>query len=85
MRVSEMPPYVGCPLLPISVRLNQYSAYPTNWTPDLQLNSTIYPSDGVMIFPDGNGPHEFEFPVPAPVYVNQASAPALRSSSFQRN
>ena len=41
MRVSEMPPYVGCPLLPISVRLNQYSAYPTNWTPDLQINKTI--------------------------------------------
>lgn len=85
MRVSEMPPYIGCPLLPISVRLNQYSAYPTNWTPDLQINKTIYPADSVLIFPDGNGPHAFEYPNPAPVYMNQASAPALRSSSFQRN
>ena len=85
MRVSEMPPYVGCPLLPISVRLNQYSTYPSNWTPDLQLNPTQYPGDEVALFPVGNGPKGFQYPNAAPVYMNFNTAPALRGNNFDRN
>jgi hypothetical protein len=85
MRVSEMPPYVGCPLLPISVRYNQYSVYPSNWTPELKLNATQYPNDQVALFPVGNGPTGFEYPNPAPVYVNGNTAPALRAPTFDRN
>jgi hypothetical protein len=91
MRVGEREPYVGCPLLPIAVRFNQYSAYPSNW-PDIplpgspmQLNATHYPGDPVSILPAGNGPTGFEYPVPAPVYFNEATAPALRTNSFDLN
>ncbi len=85
MRVGEMPPYTGCPLLPISVRLNQYSAYPSNWQVGLQRYPTLYPGDQVALFPVGNGPKGFEYPNPAPVYQNIASAPALRTNTFVEN
>ncbi len=91
MRVGERAPYVGCPLLPISVRFNQYSSYPSNW-PDMplpaspmQLNATQYPGDPVSILPAGNGPTGFEYPVPAPVYMNEATSPALRTATFESN
>lgn len=31
MRVGETPDVAGCPLLPIAVRLDQWSLYPSNW------------------------------------------------------
>jgi hypothetical protein len=85
MRVSERPPNVNCPLLPISVHYNQYSIYPSNWEPGLKLNPGRFPADRVEIFPVGNGPQGFEYPSPAPVYVNGATAPALRTAAFVRN
>jgi hypothetical protein len=85
MRVSERPPNVNCSLLPISVNFNQYSIYPSNWDPDIKLNAGKYPEDSVEIFPEGNGPSGFEYPVPAPVYVNDATVPAVRSKTFVEN
>jgi len=85
MRVSERPPNVLCSILPISVHYNQYSIYPSNWEPGLQLNGSKFPADTVEMFPVGNGPSGFEFPVPAPVYENRATAPALRTDTFVRN
>ena len=85
MRVGERAPYVGCPLLPIAVRLNQYSAYPSNWPVGIQLNPTQYPGDGVAIFPLGNGPQEFDYPNPAPTYQNTATAPNLATSTYIDN
>lgn len=85
MRVSEMPPNVNCSLLPISVHYNQYSIYPSNWEPGLKLNAARFPADRVEIFPVGNGPDGFEYPNPPPVYVNEATAPALRTNTYVKN
>lgn len=91
MRVGERAPHVGCPLLPIAVRFNQYSSYPSNWPEipppgsPMQLNATIYGGDPVSILPAGNGPTGFEYPVPAPVYFNETTAPALRTNTFDLN
>jgi hypothetical protein len=96
MRVDEPAPLSGCPLLPIAIRLNQYSLYPTNWPPGLQLNESppgsgnyLYPDDNVPLFPP---PWDFETPHPnpapiyePPVYVNIATAPQLLSDTFSRN
>jgi hypothetical protein len=85
MRVGERAPYTGCPLLPIAVRLNQYSIYPSNWPEDMQYNPTQYPGDGVEIFPEGNGPQEFDWPVPAPQYINLNTAPSLETATYVNN
>jgi len=85
MRVSERPPNLACSILPVSVNFNQYSIYPSNWEEGLQLNPSKFPGDTVEIFPVGNGPHGFEYPVPAPVYQNRATMPALRTDTFVRN
>lgn len=77
MRVDEPARFTSCPLVPIAVRFDQYSAYPTNWDGD-QLNPTLYPNDPVNIFPD-----DFEYP--SPVYVNNVSAPNLQTDTYKRN
>ena len=69
MRVGQRPESVGCPLLPITIRLDQYSLYPTNWPCGygdtscdvnewrLQQNKSYpwYLSDPVVRFPDSFG------------------------------
>jgi hypothetical protein len=87
MRVDGPTPYTGCPLLPITVRLNQHSVYPTNWEGG-PLNEQIYGYHVPEIFPDGNGPQDFEYPNPAPVYLNESPDPTVftkGSEPFERN
>ncbi len=45
MRVAQKPPFRGCPILPITIRLQQWSVYPTDWDPPLD-------EDGVKLFGD---------------------------------
>ncbi|MDX1614534.1 MAG: TadE family protein [Candidatus Promineifilaceae bacterium] len=85
MRVHEPQPLSVCPLLPISVRLNQYSLYPSNWPEELQLNPERYPADPVERFPLGSGPTAFEYPDSPPMYQNEATAPTLRANQFLSN
>jgi hypothetical protein len=86
MRVGEREAYAGCPLLPITVRLNQYSAYPSNWPAGLQLNPGQYPGDPVELFPATSNPNGgFQYPNPDPRYQNIADAPALRTSTYVNN
>lgn len=85
MRVAERPPNVNCSLLPISVKFNQYSIYPSNWEEGLRLDPSRFPEDPVARFPEGSGPTGFEYPNPAPVYENKATAPAIRTDTFVRN
>ncbi|MGD8586308.1 MAG: TadE/TadG family type IV pilus assembly protein [Chloroflexota bacterium] len=85
MRVAERPPNVNCSLLPISVRFNQYSIYPSNWPEDLRLDPSRFPEDPVELFPEGSGPAGFEYPDPPPAYRNRATAPAIRTDTFVRN
>ncbi|MGH2537375.1 MAG: hypothetical protein ACRDHL_08285, partial [Candidatus Promineifilaceae bacterium] len=47
MRVSEKPDFLGCPILPITVRLEQYSAYPSNWEDQGNTGPYLFESDGV--------------------------------------
>jgi hypothetical protein len=85
MRVAEPPPNVNCSLLPISVRFNQYSVYPSNWEEGLRLDPSRFPQDPVLMFPEGTGPSGFDFPDPPPEYENRATAPAIRTDNFVRN
>lgn len=86
MRIGEREPYGGCPLLPITVRLDQYSAYPSNWPQGVQLNETKYPGDPVALFPSTSNPNGgWQYPNPDPQYVNTATAPALNTTTFINN
>jgi Flp pilus assembly protein TadG len=89
MRVDDPAPYLGCPLLPIAVRLNQYSAYPSNWIIGQQYNEQLYPNDpATQLFPEGTGPNGgFEYPNPEPVYINDPGVdpPRLKTSTFKTN
>jgi hypothetical protein len=89
MRVTDPAPFAGCPLLPIAVRFNQYSMYPSNWptnpvtrflrNPD---GSPVYPADPVsetQIFPDS-----MDYPGGL-VYQNEATAPTLKASTYLDN
>jgi hypothetical protein len=85
MRVHEPEPYTGCSLLPIVVRLNQYSIYPSNWPEGLQMDPIRYPADPVDLFPAGSGPFAFEYPPVPPVYENNKTPPALETNRFINN
>jgi hypothetical protein len=90
MRVGERHPYEGCPLLPITVRLNQYSAYPSNWPQTLQLNPGQYPGDPVRLFPAGTGPNGgFDYPPGGREYENSTpidpTNPALNTTTYVNN
>ena len=86
MRVRPIVEAQGCPILPIAVRLEQYSLYPSNWDPPDPL---WYDNDPVDIFPVGNSPSNggFEYPDPAPTYRNLAFQPKVISSNpdYARN
>jgi hypothetical protein len=85
MRVDDPPPFAGCPIMPITVRLNQPSVYPTNWPND----GTRHEEDegGEMYFFPAAG--DFYKPPQStwqpPTYVNNVIAPDLYSDTFQRN
>lgn len=79
MRVDERAPFASCPLIPIAVRFDQFSAYPTNWDGG-QFNPDLYPNDPINKFPTS-----YEFPSPKPVYVNNVSAPNLQTNTFKQN
>ncbi|GMQ78676.1 MAG: hypothetical protein BMS9Abin02_1203 [Anaerolineae bacterium] len=73
MRVNELKNMTGCPVLPITIRLNQFSIYPWNWDrgPVGNLNKLgeKHPDDPVDLFPIGSGPFGWEYPQnPEPVY-----------------
>jgi hypothetical protein len=72
MRVGQKPPFRGCPILPITIRLQQWSVYPTDWDPPLEedgikLQGDLYDnhfgaeygSDPVDRFP---AKEEFDYP-----------------------
>jgi Flp pilus assembly protein TadG len=87
MRVDKPAPYAGCAILPIAVRLNQPSAYPTNWNPP----TVRHPADegGEMYF----FPEEKDFDKVTgydwepPKYENKPGvlAPNLDTETFTRN
>jgi hypothetical protein len=91
MRLDEPAPYDGCPLLPISVRLQQYSAYPSNWEEGVQYSNPPYSGDpATQLFPDGSNPNtSFEYPTGSdvPVYLNEpgVTPPQLNTDTFERN
>jgi hypothetical protein len=79
--------------LPITVRLKQYSLYPSNWD-RLEESDPDYPNplwfsnDPVDTFPVGDGPDGFQHPTdPVPEYVNEGTQPSVISSNpnFSRN
>ena len=89
MRADKPAPIAGCAVLPIAVRLNQSSAYPTNWPTG--PNAPRHPADegGEMFyFP---GPSDFDNvppayrPWPPPTYINSSTAPYLETNFFKRN
>jgi hypothetical protein len=73
-------------LLPIIIHYDQYSLYPTNWDGG-QYNPGQTPAgDPVNRFPDGVSPQQkFDYPSPAPKYLNQVSAPQLRTETYSNN
>jgi hypothetical protein len=91
MRVEDPPPFAGCPILPIAVKINQPSAYPTDWPKD----GTRHPADEgeeMFFFPDqSKNQEQFYVPNyindwPIPRYDNDnATAPDLDSDTFTRN
>jgi hypothetical protein len=94
MRVDEPSPFVGCPLIPIGVRWDQFSMYPSNWPtgePVIrylydEFGQPLYPQDPVaevQIFPN---PNEMSYPNDGSLtYVNEATAPQLEVSTFVNN
>jgi hypothetical protein len=68
MRVDEHLAFGGCPILPIAIRLQQWSLYPTNWDELGGPNLSGYSDEQVpkQLFPE---PGDWQYPVPAPVYT----------------
>jgi hypothetical protein len=86
MRVRPVVKALGCPILPIAVRFEQYSVYPTNWTPGQRLWE--FDADPVDLFPpDTKGPTGFDAPRnPVPTYWNFGTEPNIDSRGhFERN
>jgi hypothetical protein len=71
MRVDEKPAFLGCPMLPITIRLQQWSIYPTNWEeldgPNISLSGTapvdLFPEEIDWEYPGGHPSNP-----PAPIY-----------------
>ena len=73
MRVDERPGFAGCPILPMTIRLQQYSVYPTDYEgparvyrtepafDELQGPGDPPGPDPVALFP---APEEFDYPEP---------------------
>jgi hypothetical protein len=88
MRVDEKPAFLGCPILPIAIRLDQFSIYPTNWTElgGPNLASASYPFAPVDLFP---APGDWQYPDPPPTYDQLGSVTGATTSvspnAFYRN
>jgi len=83
LRVRPIVEAQGCPILPITVRLTQYSIYPSNWIrgEEGNLNWKYFKTDPVDLFPVGTGPDGFDYPVPPPIYRNDEIQPLVNASS----
>ena len=86
MRVGSKAPNTGCPILPIAVRLEQFSLYPSNWWIDEgaglkgpKLNGEEW--DPVSLFPEGTGPTAWAYPNPPLVYTNSLTVTANANES----
>jgi hypothetical protein len=89
MRVDQPAPFAGCALLPISVALDQPSAYPSNWWPANDLhNAPRHPADqgGPITLFQTNFDNTTQ-PVTWPTYRNKDGvvAPNLDTHTFVRN
>jgi hypothetical protein len=91
MRVDEKPPFYGCPLLPITIRIDQFSIYPTNWEDMGGEALSGQPPSTMKFFPPEN---DWEYPdgqhsnPPAPTYTQLISATGrtvVNSADFIEN
>jgi hypothetical protein len=90
MRVFPEANTTACPILPIAVRLEQFSIYPSNWQSG--VSRTGIAGDPVALFPVGTGPDGWDYPTDPtpPIYLNAAlDEPELfvtgASTEFGRN
>ncbi len=91
MRVDEKPPFMGCPIMPISIRIDQFSIYPTNWeemdgkalSGQDPLRMKFFPPEDAWEYPDGKLTNP-----PAPTYTQTVTATGksvVNSQNFIRN
>jgi hypothetical protein len=89
MRVDKPAPFAGCAVLPIAVRVNQPSLYPSNWP-----NGVRHPADqggDQTFYPTGNpgdrfdNVHSSNAPWSWPTYFNTGTAPNLSANYFHNN
>jgi hypothetical protein len=93
MRVDRPVIAGGCDLLPIALRLNQPSLYPSNWPKDgTKHASHTDPSLPTMFYPTDSSPNDkFDNIAPSnkpwvwPTYENTVTAPELDANAFERN
>jgi hypothetical protein len=98
MRIRPEVEAAGCAILPIAVRLNQWSLYPSNWPAGTPEGAPLYfPGDPVDLFPQGtkppdgydlpkkDGDNNKQTPNPPPTYLNNEIAPNLDTDTFVRN
>lgn len=96
MRVDKPAVYAGCAILPIAVRINQPSAYPTDWPSG--PNAVRHPADdGTMPMFHFPAPDDFDQPPAStqgepcwrcwdpPEYTNESPPPKLTSHDFPNN
>jgi hypothetical protein len=94
MRVRPVVQAQGCAILPIAVRLDQFSLYPTNWPDNQYPFAYSHPPDPVDLFPSDEKRFELpkkdhennnQTPDPMPTYVNLSAAPSLNPNAFLDN
>jgi hypothetical protein len=88
MRVDQPAPFAGCALLPISVALDQPSAYPSNWPTGSNPPRHASDEGGPMFyFPAPGSFDNTTQPVTWPTYRNKTGviAPNLDTDTFVRN
>jgi hypothetical protein len=83
MRVDQPAPFAGCAIMPIAVRMNQPSAYPTNWPANMRHEADE--GGEPFFFPAAGDFSHTPSGWVAPTYVNTAAAPYLASSTFTNN
>lgn len=74
MRVGERKAFEGCPLLPINVRLNQHSVYPSDWPWPNQQYLSGYPGPTELFVEEipQDKDTQWQYPEPAPTYSTTA-------------
>ena len=84
MRVDRPVTAVGCAILPITIHMNQPSAYPTNWSPAHLRHEADEGGDPFFFPAAGDFSHTPSGWV-APTYLNTITAPFLSSTTFTDN